>query len=68
MYADDAVIYVSGKEKSTIKKLMQEDLELLSRYFDENELVVNLKKGKTESMLVGTQQRLQNIFDKTCYL
>jgi len=33
-------------------------MELIGRYCEVNELLLNLKKGKTESMLFGTPQRL----------
>ena len=29
-----------------------------ANWFDENGLVINLKKGKTESLLFGTSQRI----------
>ena len=51
MYADDTVIYCGGKSIQTIEMKLTQDLE-------ENELVVNLKKGKTEVMLFGTAMRL----------
>lgn len=59
MYADDTVVYVNGKEKTEIDKLLNEELERIARYFDDNELFINLKKGKTEAMLFGTAKRLQ---------
>ena len=34
------------------------DLQHLKAWFDENELLVNLKKGKTDSMIFGTAKRL----------
>ena len=58
MYADDTVIYVHGKQKDIIEKLLQEDLQQIASYFDENELIINLKKGKTETMIFGTAKRL----------
>ena len=35
------------------------DLEKISAYFHLNELVINLKKGKSEVMLFGSSQRLK---------
>ena len=59
MYADDTVIYCAGKDTEIIKNALTQDLaEYVARYFDENELVINLKKGKTEVMLFGTAERL----------
>ena len=62
MYADDTVIYRAGKEIETIENVLTKELELVARYFDENQLVINLKKDKTEVMLFGTAKRrsLQN--------
>ena len=60
MYADDTVIYVSANELENIQKHLNEDLEYIFSYFHTNELIINLKKGKTESMLFGTSKRLNN--------
>ena len=62
MYADDTVIYCAGKDIESIENVLTKELEHVARYFDENELVINLKKGKTEVMLFGTAKRrsLQN--------
>ena len=35
-----------------------EDLNNVSSFFEENDLIINLKKGKTESLLFGTAKRL----------
>jgi hypothetical protein len=59
MYADDTVIYVNGKEKENIENLLNQDLKNIAEYFDNNELIINLKKGKTEAMILGTAKRLQ---------
>ena len=61
MYADDTVVYVNGKEKNEIEKLLEEDMERIAMYFDDNELIINLKKGKTETMIFGTAKRLQKV-------
>ena len=57
-YADDAVIYIASKDFSTINKLLAEDLELLAEWFDSNGLLINLKKGKLEYLLFGTNQKI----------
>ena len=59
MYADDTVIYVSHKEKFIIEEYLNYDLEVICKYFNQNELIINLKKGKTESMLFGTAKRIR---------
>jgi hypothetical protein len=54
-YADDTVIYYHHKELSTINQILCEEM---SEWFDSNELLINMKKGKTESLLFGTAQKL----------
>lgn len=47
-FADDTVIYVSSNKISQIEEMLNNDLKNISSYFRENELVINLKPGKTE--------------------
>jgi hypothetical protein len=58
MYADDTVLHYAHKEVSIIEEELTEDLPRLSEWFEQNELMVNLKKGKTEYMLFGTGKNL----------
>jgi hypothetical protein len=60
MYADDTVIYTSGKSKDEIEKSLTLDFKLATEWMANNELVINMKKGKTECMLFGTPQRTQD--------
>ena len=55
-YVDDAVIYTSHKEKRTLELMLTQDN--IANWLDKNKLIINLKNGKTESMLFGTGQRL----------
>ena len=57
-YADDIVIYVVSKDVTTINNMLTEDLNLLAKWFDQNEFLINLKKGKTECLLFGTNKRI----------
>ena len=57
-YADDSVIYIASKDVTTINNMLTEDLNLLANWFDHNELLINLKKGKTECLLFGTNKRI----------
>ncbi len=57
-YADDAVIYCSGKDVERIEVMLSYDMDLIAKYLEENELIMNLEKGKTEVMLFGTAKRL----------
>jgi len=58
MYADDTVIYCSGKDVSSIEKALTNDLTRISTYFNTNELIINMNVGKTEVMLFGTAKRV----------
>ena len=50
-YADDTVLYVHAKTGKETAKLLTEDLSSISDWLKENELIINLKKGKTEALL-----------------
>ena len=58
LYADDAVIYTFHKEKRTLQLMPTQDMNNIANWLHKNKLVKNLKKGTTESMLLGTGQRL----------
>ena len=57
-YADDTVLYVADKNIQSIKAKLSKDMDFLADWLKNNELVLNLKKGKTESLLFGTSQRI----------
>ena len=59
MYSDDTVLYVSHKSKEKIGNDLNQDMQNLLSYFRKNELVINLKKGKTETILFGMAKRLK---------
>ena len=59
MYADDTVLYVSYESKEKIENDLNQDMQNLLSFFCKNELVINLKKGTTETMLFGTTKRLK---------
>ena len=50
-YADDTVIFASSKVLDAIQHNLSEDMNSLASWFRDNELIINLKKGKTELML-----------------
>ena len=58
-YADDTVIYVGHSDAYIIERHLNTDMNSISQYFRENELIINLKKGKTEVMLFGSSKRLK---------
>ena len=57
-YAGDMVIFCGNSRLPTIKHELDEDLKNLSRWFQENEPLINLKPGKTELLLSGTSQHI----------
>ena len=64
MYADDTVIYYSHKDIEVIEKKLQDDLASITSWLQQNQLIINMKKGKTESMLFGTGKRLSTLNDR----
>ena len=65
-YADDTVLYIGSSKVDDIQSKLEEDLNQIAHWFHLNELVINTKVGKTESMLFGTNQRLKKI-EKTSF-
>ena len=59
IYADDTVVFIADKNVQNIEMKLNKDLEKISAYFHLDELIINLKKGKTEVMLFGSSQRLK---------
>ena len=55
--ADDFEIYTSAKDIATIQRSLSADINNLCHWFEENELIINLEKGKTETILFGTSKR-----------
>ena len=59
MYADDTVIYYASSDSKIIEDTINKEISQIADWFQENILVLNLKKGKTEFVLYGTIQRLK---------
>ena len=53
MHANDAVIYVSGNDSESIQKKLNADILEVHNWLTDNDLSLNLKKGKTETMISG---------------
>ena len=60
MYTDDTDIYTSDKSFSTIKSNLTEDFARVATWLEENQLIVNFRKGKTECMLFRMLQRTKS--------
>ena len=55
---DDTAVFCENGRFPIIKHQLDEDLKNLSRWFEENELLINLKPDKTELLLFDTSQRI----------
>ena len=60
-YADDAFIYFDSNDFQIIESSLAEDIQSLSCWLKENELLINLNKGKTESVIFGTSQKISKL-------
>ena len=61
MFSDDTVAFYAGKSAEEIESVLNSELENIFRYFIKNDLIVNLRKGKTRLTRKG-KRRL------TCYM
>ncbi len=60
MYADDVVLYVAADDIKAINSKLSNDMESIADWMDKNEFI-NLKEGKTETLLLGTTKRLTKL-------
>lgn len=60
-FTDDKGTFTSSSDIDAIQSSLSKDLDNLSNWSRDNELIFNLKKGKSEMMLFGTGKRL-NLF------
>lgn len=59
-FADDTVIYFSSESFLVLENVLNEELLAVETYLRENDLVINLNKGKTEWMIFGTSKMLKS--------
>ena len=64
MFADDTVVFYAGKSAEETESVLNSELENIFRYFIRNDLIVNLRKGKTEALLFGTRRKLNMLHGK----
>ena len=57
-FADDTVLYFSHTDFHVIENSLNDDMEHVFEFLTENELILNVKKRKTEVKLFGTSKRL----------
>ena len=55
MFTDNTVLHVSHDSKKKIKNDLNQDMQTLLSSFHENQLALNLKKGKTEMLFRTTK-------------
>ena len=60
-YADDTVILFAASNVDEIEFAINDGLKRIESYCLTNELLLNLKPGKTEVMLFGISQRLADM-------
>jgi exonuclease III len=60
MYADDTVIYTSGNTVQEIQNKLSMDFQKVGNWLESNDLIINMKPGKTECMVFGTKQKIKN--------
>ena len=58
LYEDDTVIFTSGKDSKRIEEILNTEFNNVATWFTNNNVVLNLKKTKTEFALFGTHQKL----------
>ena len=64
MFVDDTVVFYAGKSAQEIESVLNSELENIFRYFIRNDLIVNLREGKTEALLFGTRRKLNMLHGK----
>ena len=65
IYADDTVLFTASKDVSSIENNLNTDLSSLQSWLSKNELLINLNKGKTDSMLFGSGKHVSKLQDQT---
>ena len=58
VYADDKMRSFSHKNVNVIEESLTAEMTNITKWLDNNRLIINLKKGKTESVLFGIAKRL----------
>ena len=58
-YTENTVTYVSRNDSELIQKQLNADVLEVHNWLTDNDLPLNFKKGKTESMIIGTSIRVK---------
>ena len=59
MYADETILFYSHSKMNDIKEGVAKDMNAVASWLNQNQLEINLNKGKTESVIFGTSQKLR---------
>lgn len=59
MYADDTVINTSAKDHNELQQKLSDYFNRVASWL-ENDLVMNMKAGKNECMVLGTSQKIKS--------
>ena len=57
LYADDTCLYFASKDPRLLEKTINDDLKSLSKWFSNNQLLLNI--GKCQFMLIGSKGNLR---------
>ena len=58
MYADDTVLFYADKESGIIQNILNNEAGFVEKWITDNNLRLNLKKGKTEFVMYGSHKKL----------
>ena len=61
LYADDAVLFYGEKDSNEIESVLNDELNSIFSWLQDNHLIINLKNGKTKFVLYGSTQRLSKV-------
>lgn len=59
-YADDTVIYAADKDIKVINTKLSKNIDSIADWFDENGLIINLKKARRNLFFLGRRKGLRN--------
>ena len=60
MYTDDIVIYASAKDHNELQQKLSDDFNRVVSWLESNDLIMNIKAGKTKCIIFGTSQKITN--------
>ena len=54
------------KDVTNLSKILTNEMTKLEKWMDENEFILNVKKGKSEMLVFGTARRLKRQSEEIC--